>query len=150
MTGFNRLLIVLFALAWCAALGVIAWLVWDQTRFIEYNEGGVEFMFNVTFNRTEQVLASFILAVLALPALTLLMLETKRSRPRRVDTVATAEDDRIGRLQSQVESLERRLAHDGATEPARVVEEPATIERREPVAREARSRRWRMPSMGRR
>lgn len=146
MSGLNRFLVVFFALAWLAALGVVLWLVWDQGRIIEVNDGGIEVLFDVTLERAEQILASIILGALALPPLAMLLMQLKRSRPRRIEQPVA--DDRIAQLQGQVDALERRL-RESPSEPAR----PAVVstdERHDEPAREPRSRRWHLPTPSRR
>lgn len=157
MPAFNRFFIGVLALAWCAVLAVAIWLVWDQARFIEVNDGGVELMLDVTLERAEQILATIALGALALPALGLLFLETRRYGPRHVPQVARpADDDRVARLQDRIDSLERRLAAERSAEHDTSPREPAQVEpampspdRDDVPGNNARSRRWRLPTVAR-
>jgi hypothetical protein len=136
MAGFNRFCIILIALAWCAAIGVALWLVWDQSRFLEINDGGLEFRIDVTLERAEQILATIILVALGLPALAVMLMELRPSQPR----YGPAQMDRIEQLQRRIDSLERQLRQQPATpEPS------ASDDRREAMPPPSSSRRWRLP-----
>ena len=145
MAGFNRFFIVLMALAWCAAIGLALWLVWDQGRFLEVNRGGIEFLLDVTLGRAERILATIVLVGLALPALGLIAMELRRSRPAYREEPGAA--SRIEQLQGRIESLERRLSYQTAA--AQSVDNSSTDRREEPV-REPAARRWHFPLASRR
>lgn len=145
MGGLNRLIVVVFAFAWLAVLGLALWLVWDQSRFVEVNDGGIEFLFDVTLARAEQILASIILGALALPPLAMLLMQLKRSRPRHIDQ--PAENDRLAQLQAQIDSLERRLGREDAAD--RPTEANVNDHRDEP-AKEPTPHRRRLLSLNRR
>jgi hypothetical protein len=157
MPVFNRVFIGVLALAWCAVLAVAIWLVWDQARFVEVNDGGIELMFDVTLDRAEQILATIVLGALALPALALLFLETRRYTPRPVAVSRADDDDRVARLQDRIESLERRLVAERSADHDALPRESAPVETAaapptEPVempGNNARSRRWRLPTVAR-
>jgi C4-dicarboxylate-specific signal transduction histidine kinase len=145
----------LFALAWLAVLGLLGWLTWEQSRFVEISDFGLDFRLDIdAATRSEQILATIVLAALALPPLALLLFQFRRSRDKRVDRVAEREhsDERYSRLESQISDLERRLQ--GEREVNRHLE--SDIERARPgstsdaqpaaAADSHRSRRWRLPT----
>jgi hypothetical protein len=143
MNAFNRFVIALFSLAWCAALGVGLWLVWDQSRSIDFTSGGVELAFDIVLSsQAEQILASIIIGALALPALMLLMMQLTPSRRRPVEDKATA--DRYTRLEREVESLKRQLEHERPRVVDTKIEDKRVDDTRIEPARP--HRRWRFLS----
>jgi hypothetical protein len=136
MAGFNRFFVILVALAWCAAIGLALWLVWDQSRFLEINDGGLEFRLDATLEQAEQILATIILVALALPAAAIMLMEMRPSQPRD----GPAQTDRIEHLQSRVDTLERQLRQQPA--PTAAV---ASDDRRDEMPPPSQSRRWRLP-----
>jgi hypothetical protein len=110
------------ALAWIGLLVLVGWLVWDQTRFLQVNDMGIDFRFDIVADtRAEQILATIVLAALAIPPLGMLMTLGMgvRGRNRRVretaetrGAVAGASGERVARIEEHVEDLERRLANE--------------------------------------
>jgi uncharacterized coiled-coil protein SlyX len=158
MAGINRLVVGLFALAWIAVLGLVGWLTWDQSRFLEISDLGLDFRLDIiAANSSEQILATIVLVALALPPLALLAMQARRSHDSRIEgRMAELErrdhaDERYARLENQVTELERRLQNEreanrrleGDIERAR----PAVSDTK-PVATSEphRSRRWRLPT----
>jgi len=116
MTAMNRMIVGLFALAWMAVLGLVGWLVWEQSRFVSINDLGLDFRFDIdAATQSEQILATIVLAALALPPLALLAMQFRRSRGNRIEgRMAELErrdhaDERYTKLENQVAELERRL-----------------------------------------
>jgi ABC-type multidrug transport system fused ATPase/permease subunit len=147
----------LFALAWLAVLGLLGWLTWEQSRFVEISDFGLDFRLDIdAATRSEQILATIVLVALALPPLALLMFQFRRSRDKRDDRIAERErqhsDERYSKLENQVSELERRLQ--GEREVNRHLE--SDIERARPnsvsdaqrgtASEPHRSRRWRLPT----
>jgi hypothetical protein len=160
MAAINRMIVGMFAVAWMAVLGLIGWLVWEQSRFVSINDLGLDFRLDIdAATQSEQILATIVLAALALPPLALLAMQFRRSRGNRIEgRMAELErrdhaDERYTKLENQVSELERRLQSE--REVNRRLE--TDIERARPVAatddgtvakvaEPHRSRRLRLPS----
>ena len=154
MAGMNRLFVAVFALAWIGLLALVGWLVWDQARFLEFNDLGINFNFDVNADaRSEQILATIVLGALALPPLGMLAMQMRRSRGRRdkvdaraVELERTHDNERYTKLELQVADLERRLESERETN--RRLE--TDIERARPEVASAtdtrHSRRWHLPT----
>ena len=157
MAGINRLIVGLFALTWLAVLGLLGWLIWDQSRFVEITDLGLDFRLDIeAANQSDQILATIVLVALALPPLALLALQMRRSQDSRTERrMAELErrdhaDERYGRLESQITELERRLQSERETnrrletdiEQAR----PAVDSGARQTSESHRSRRWRLPT----
>ena len=116
--AFNRTIVGLFALIWIGVLVLAGWLIWDQARVLTLNEMGIDFRFDIVADqRSEQILGTIILAVLALPPLALLL---AAMRPQRRDAVpvepvesqthlAIANGERLARLEERIVGMDRRL-----------------------------------------
>jgi hypothetical protein len=148
------MIVGMFALAWLAGLGLVGWLVWDQSRFVSINDLGLDFRFDIdAATQSEQILATIVLVALALPPLMLLAMQLRRSRSGRIELERRDHaDERYNKLENQVAELERRLQNE--REENRQLE--TDIERARPVvasdeapvaAKEPRhSRRLRLPT----
>ena len=159
MAGINRLTVGLFALAWLAVLGLLGWLTWEQSRFVQISDMGLDFRLDIdAATQSEQILATIVLAALALPPLALLMLQFRRSRNNRIEgRMAELErrdhaDERYAKLEGQVTELERRLQSEREvnrrleTDIERARPVVASDARPAAVAEPHRSRRWRLPT----
>jgi hypothetical protein len=105
MNAFNRAFLSILALVWCGVLAGAAWLVWNQTRFVEIDGSNLALNFDLIMTgRAEQILASILIALLALPALGVLGFEL-RPRHERVGSM----DANTHALEARVESLQRQL-----------------------------------------
>jgi hypothetical protein len=153
------MIVAMFALAWIGVLGLIGWLVWEQSRFVSINDLGLDFRLDIdAATQSEQILATIVLAALALPPLALLAMQFRRSHANRIEgRMAELErrdhaDERYTKLENQVAELERRLQNERETN--RRLE--TDIERARPVVESDerpvaanephRSRRLRLPT----
>jgi hypothetical protein len=113
------MIVGLFALAWLAVLGLVGWLVWEQSRFVSINDLGLDFRLDIdAATQSEQILATIVLAALALPPLALLAMQFRRSRGNRIEgRMAELErrdhaDERYTKLETQIAELEGRLQNE--------------------------------------
>ncbi len=109
MSVFNRSFVSLLALAWCAAMAAGAYLIWDQSRDIHLSTSNINLNFDLIFtSQAEQILATIVIAALALPALMLLAMEItpSGSRAPRYDR---RRDESYGGLQAKVDLMQKQL-----------------------------------------
>jgi hypothetical protein len=106
MNTFNRMFVALLAIAWCAALAGILYLIWEE-RVISVDSENLVLSFDIiTSSRAEQILATLVVATLGVPALGLLMAEFL---PRRHATPEVKDMRDYDRLQQRVDTLQQRL-----------------------------------------
>ena len=109
MNAVNRGIMSLLVIAWIAALAGILVLVWDRSLSLNLEETFATLDFDVfAETRAEQILATIILGVLALPALMLLLFEVKPSG-RRDEVHANGDRGREAALEARVDTLQREL-----------------------------------------
>jgi hypothetical protein len=109
MSVFNRSFLALLTLAWCAALALGAYLIWDQSRNINFDGSWLQFRLDLIFEtQAERILATIATAALALPALLLLAMELTPSGARHSGS-DRRRDESYGALQAKVDTLQKRL-----------------------------------------
>ena len=106
MNAFNRVFLTMIALVWLAGLAGVLYLIWESRALSIDTENLVLNFEIVTASQAEQILATLIAAVLALPALALLLAEFRPRRGQARETVAARDYDR---LQERVDTLQQRL-----------------------------------------
>ena len=131
MNAFNRFVVAVIALAWLAALGLSLFLIWDEERAIDISTSSVRFGFDLMLSsRSDQVLATIIVGLLAFPGLMLLAMQFVPARGRPVEDRRVT--DRYGRLEQRIDALQQELARERTR--------PADTPRPEPADH---PRRWR-------
>jgi len=130
VNAFNRAFVSLFSLVWVSGLAACLLLVWDASRVVDGEAGGVRYLFDIDLTtQAEQILATIVIGGLILLGLTLLAIELV---PRPQPVAVKRDESTFRDLQTRVESLQRRVDE----RPAAVVrdrEVKETVERREPV-----------------
>jgi hypothetical protein len=112
MNTFNRLFVALLGFVWLVGLAGILYLVWNEDRTINIDTENLVFNFDIiTSGRAEQILASFILGSLAIPALGLLAAEFLPRRGWR-DWRGVEEAREYARLQVRADALQEQLANE--------------------------------------
>jgi hypothetical protein len=107
MNTFNRMFVALLAIAWCAALAGVLYLIWEN-RAISIDTENLVLSFDIlTSSRAEQILATLVVVAVGLPALGLLMAEFMPHRKRDVHEVKDMRE--YDRLQQRVDALQQRL-----------------------------------------
>lgn len=110
MIVFNRSFVALLALAWCAALALGAYLIWDQSRNMNFERSWLQLHLDLIFEtQAERILATIATAALALPALLLLAMELTPSGGARYSRGDRRRDESYGALQAKVDTLQKRL-----------------------------------------
>ncbi len=125
MNALNRLLGVLMALVWVAALVGALFLVWgDQAYSLNTRYGDSDLILSLT--ESQQIIATLIIAALMLPGVLLLFGELMPRRSRAVEYDRAREvrrgevpDRRISALESRVEDLQRRVETPASSYAAR-------------------------------
>jgi len=110
MSVFNRSFMSLVALAWCAALALGAYLIWDQSRNLNFDGSWLQFHLDLILDtEAERILATLVAAALALPALLLLAMELTPAGGARYSRNDRRRDESYGALQAKVDTLQKRL-----------------------------------------
>ena len=108
MNAFNRALLALIALAWCALMVGLLFLVWDEGRIVDINNDAFQLRFDIELaSQSSRILASIILGALLLLGVLLLVRELLPSGRR--------DKRRIDEVQRRVEELQHQLDQERAS-----------------------------------
>jgi hypothetical protein len=150
MNAFNRVVVFLLSIGWCALSGGALLMAWDQGRAIDWRSSNLVLAFDFVLpTRAEQILLTIIAVALMLPALLLLVLEAvavseriESRPPGPAWTGVESESRRRSEAERRLEEERRRL-----DEERRKLDEERANARRAHAARPHedayRDRRWR-------
>lgn len=146
MNVFNRALVGLLALGWCALLGASLLLVWDAGRVVDITNSAMELRFDVSLaDQSDRVLATIGVGILITLGLILFAMQLI---PHRGHTVAR-DERRLTDMQKRVDALQHKLDNERTIERKETSREVPvragnTLTEKTSVVREdRRPRRWR-------
>jgi len=107
MNVLNRTFVSLLALIWCALLGGLLYLVWEQAQGVDVDNSAFALSFDwLAETQAEKILATLVLGALMVPAAGLILMELT-VHGRRTDIRESQTRER--QLEARVEALQRRL-----------------------------------------
>src|SRR5689334_17745108 len=102
MRILGRVFAIVVAGAWCAAMGVGIWAVWRLGDTTLFDHRGATISLTNNLSRSDQTLATIILAALIVPAALAILGSLAPSRRQVVANGAAVRDDRYSTLESRV------------------------------------------------